>query len=345
MATFVKLPDGRTRVLIRKAGMPVRSRIFDTKRDAQQWATAIEGQLAGRSDGYIAPLAQTTVQKLINAYIDEIPNIGRSKLAYLKSIGHYYRNTPLNKFSDIHMLAYVEKRLKDKVAGVTLAGEISALSSVLKWGKHAKRLSINPEIAKNARSALSARNIDTRGESRERLLLPSEHKKLVDHFSAKDIVKTNMPMVINFALTTTMRLSEICNLRIEDLDRDAKTIIIRDRKHPTKKIGNNQIVPLINGAYEIALRMAGDRTEGQLFQGHTDDAVGAAFTRAVSKLKLGDLHFHDLRHTGITELFKQGLSIQLVAVLSGHSDWKMLKRYSHISANDVHAFVDGLKNG
>lgn len=89
--------------------------------------------------------------------------------------------------------------------------------------------------------------------------------------------------------------------------------------------------------------MAGDRTEGQLFQGHTDDAVGAAFTRAVSKLKLGDLHFHDLRHTGITELFKQGLSIQLVAVLSGHSDWKMLKRYSHISANDVHAFVDGLK--
>ena len=344
MAAIFQLEDKRYRVQIRRAGLPTRSRIFQTKREAQQWAASIEGQIkSSNTDGYIQPLATTTIQKLINAYIEEVPNIGRSKLAYLKSIGIYYKDTPLRKFSSIHMMSYVEKRLKDKVAGVSLAGEISALSSVLKWAKHAKRLDINPDIAKDARSALSARDIDTRGNDRERLMSPEEHKKLMKHYASKPMVKTNMPMVINFALLTTMRLGEICRIRIEDLDRDNKTIIIRDRKHPRKKLGNHQVVPLINGAYEIALQMAGDRTEGQLFKDHTEDAVGASFTRAVSKLKLGDLHFHDLRHTGITELFKQGLSIQLVAVLSGHSDWKMLKRYSHISANDVHAFVDNLK--
>ncbi|MGA9412261.1 MAG: tyrosine-type recombinase/integrase [Roseobacter sp.] len=56
-----------------------------------------------------------------------------------------------------------------------------------------------------------------------------------------------------------------------------------------------------------------------------------------------DLHFHDLRHLAITELFRAGLPVQLVAVVSGHKDWKHLKRYTQLCAADVHAALAGIQ--
>ncbi|HCL3539006.1 TPA: tyrosine-type recombinase/integrase, partial [Pseudomonas aeruginosa] len=58
------------------------------------------------------------------------------------------------------------------------------------------------------------------------------------------------------------------------------------------------------------------------------------------KCGIEDLHFHDLRHSAIGILFELGLQIHQVAVISGHSDWKMLKRYTHIDAEDVHAALE-----
>jgi integrase len=64
--------------------------------------------------------------------------------------------------------------------------------------------------------------------------------------------------------------------------------------------------------------------------------VSAYFTRAVAELKLPDLHLHDLRHEAISRLFAAGYRIEQVALVSGHRDWGMLKRYTHIRAADLH---------
>lgn len=62
----------------------------------------------------------------------------------------------------------------------------------------------------------------------------------------------------------------------------------------------------------------------------TTDAVSAAFTRATRILGIEDLHFHDLRHEGVTRLFEMGLTIPHVAAVSGHRSWSSLRRYTHI---------------
>jgi len=49
-----------------------------------------------------------------------------------------------------------------------------------------------------------------------------------------------------------------------------------------------------------------------------------------------DLRFHDLRHTGITMLFWRGLRIEEVAIVSGHTNWAQLKRYTHIKPEELH---------
>lgn len=52
-----------------------------------------------------------------------------------------------------------------------------------------------------------------------------------------------------------------------------------------------------------------------------------------------DLHFHDLRHRATAEFFRMGLDIPRVALLTGHKTWSMLRRYTKIKPEDVHAAV------
>jgi integrase len=69
--------------------------------------------------------------------------------------------------------------------------------------------------------------------------------------------------------------------------------------------------------------------ENRTFPANTD-AISAAFTRACKFLRIEDLHFHDLRHDGVSRLFELGWNIPQVACVSGHRSWASLKRYTHI---------------
>jgi site-specific recombinase XerD len=48
-----------------------------------------------------------------------------------------------------------------------------------------------------------------------------------------------------------------------------------------------------------------------------------------------DLRFHDLRHEAASRFFEKGLSIEEVALITGHQDWRSLKRYTHLSPVQV----------
>ena len=98
-------------------------------------------------------------------------------------------------------------------------------------------------------------------------------------------------------------------------------------KHPGEKVGNHQWLDLPPEAMAIVRRqpLSGPR----IFPASTD-AISAAFTRACKILDIPDLHFHDLRHEGISRLFELGWTIPHVATVSGHRSWKSLERYTHI---------------
>lgn len=146
--------------------------------------------------------------------------------------------------------------------------------------------------------------------------------------------------IIRFGAANAMRLGEICRIEIQDIRWNERAVLIRERKDPQRKLRNDQEVPLIGQAYDIARRRAEGRTEGRLFP-YDAKSASMAFSRACKKLGIVDLHFHDLRHLAITELFRAGLPMELVAVVSGHRDWKHLKRYTQLNASDVHAALEG----
>jgi integrase len=73
------------------------------------------------------------------------------------------------------------------------------------------------------------------------------------------------------------------------------------------------------------------KTDARIFP-FSPDAVSAAFTRTCKVLGIEDLHFHDLRHEGVSRLFEMGRTIPQAASVSGHRSWSSLQRYAHLRA-------------
>ena len=59
------------------------------------------------------------------------------------------------------------------------------------------------------------------------------------------------------------------------------------------------------------------------------------WSRACRRAGISNLHFHDLRHEATSRLFEKGLNIMEVSDITGHKDLKMLKRYTHLKAEDL----------
>jgi integrase len=133
--------------------------------------------------------------------------------------------------------------------------------------------------------------------------------------------------VIAFAIFSTRRLEEITRLRRADLDKEGSRILVRDMKNPGEKIGNDVWCDLPAEALQIIPSMPSSTDEIFPF---TTDAIGMGFTRACQFLGIDDLHFHDLRHEGVSRLFEIGRNIPQVAAVSGHRSWSSLKRYTHL---------------
>lgn len=64
--------------------------------------------------------------------------------------------------------------------------------------------------------------------------------------------------------------------------------------------------------------------------GVTTGAVKRSYMRAIRRAGI-----HDLRHEATTRLFEKGLNIMEVASITGHKDLRMLRRYTHLKAEDL----------
>lgn len=69
--------------------------------------------------------------------------------------------------------------------------------------------------------------------------------------------------------------------------------------------------------------------------GSSASSIQQAWQRLTKRAQIENLHFHDLRHEAISQLFEKGLSVAEVSLISGHKDVRQLFRYTHLRAEDV----------
>ncbi len=323
------------RALVRKKGV-TRCQTFQTKSAAKTWAIRIEAELDHVTTGSRLPAKGWTVGDLIDRYIADIKPVKQwspGKDSVLNKIKQHIGDRTSASFSVHMVMAFVRDRRREGVGDATIAGDMSYLSSVMKYARNTLRLDVSVDAIKEARGALVDNGMVT--QSIERTRRPTENElELLRAYYAKSWSKIPMMDIIDFAIASGMRRGEICKIEWGDLDEKKRIVVIRDRKHPQKKLGNHQTVPLLNDAFDIVMRQPrGDHPRIFPYQ---KQSVSAAFIRACKATGIEDLHLHDFRHHALSILFEQGYQIQEVALISGHRSWDMLKRYTHIKPESLH---------
>lgn len=253
---------------------------------------------------------------------------GKTKQSTHAMLKRELGSIPLKKLNAIHLRDFIDTRLADWAGGVTIAGDPSFFGAILKWGKYSRKMDLPTQIALDARRDFGARKVSTRSVEREREPTDTELDQLYAYWRDNKRQTTPMATICAFALATAMRQEEICSIRREDINLEKRTVIIRDRKDPRKKEGNHQTVPLLSAAWAIVQPMLASSKLGRVFP-YQAASVSTAFTRACSKLGIEDLRFHDLRHKATSDLFRSGLTIPQVALITRHKTWTQLKRYTH----------------
>jgi site-specific recombinase XerD len=146
----------------------------------------------------------------------------------------------------------------------------------------------------------------------------------------KEIENLKHKSIIALAYSTGMRVSEVCNLKIKDID-SARMII-----HITNAKGRkDRIVPLSEYVLGILREyFKAYKPKEYLFNGQFDLQYSPRSCNQIVKKYLGEAtHFHLLRHSSFTALLEQGTDMRIIQKLAGHSSSKTTEIYTHVSRN------------
>jgi integrase len=346
MGTIVKRKRGdgtvgyRAQIILRRKGKVVHQegKTFDREQAAKAWLSRRETELA--VPGALDRKEDPPLGDVIGRYIAESKKaIGRTKAQVLQAI----RDSDLGalrcgKIGSIELVAFAQSL---KVQPQTVQNYMSHLGAVFAIARPAWGYPLDQQAIKDAFVVLKKQGVTGKGRPRERRPTLDELDRLMEHFGeirAKRPASNPMQEIIVFALFSTRRQEEITRIIWSDYDKTR--VLVRDMKHPGDKAGNDTWCDLPPEAAAVIDSMP--KVAVQIFP-FTTDAISTAFTRACMVLGINTedmpdeqrLHFHDLRHEGVSRLFEMGRTIPQVASVSGHRSWSSLKRYSHIRG-EVH---------
>ena len=289
--------------IVRVSGHPAIYKSFKFKTDATRWAALTEVKLR-REDAGIIKIKFPKFEDAARRYIEEVSIhkkchrderytiLGLLKESWSTYPIHRIKPTTINKYRDT---------LGARVSAATVNRRLDVISSMFttfkkEWGYPVE----NPVLA--IRRPKRAAPRDRRfSEAELNLLIRGNH------------TTPELRSIINIALLTAMRLSEILRL-------DARMIE-----------GNTLMIPVAKTKNaDLPFRL-------------TKYALDKKFRRLCKKYNIKDAHFHDLRHQALTNFMKdKGLNVPETMLIAGHSDPRMLLRiYNNLEVHHVAKKLNG----
>lgn len=220
----------------------------------------------------------------------------------------------LSDISNIAISQMIELR-KHQVANGTINRELMLLSSIINkmelWGYNTPRIKI----------------------SRFRLKEKAENIKYLDSWeTAQKIIDNSAPHlkpIIYTALFTGLRLSNILNLKWEELDFVNNVINIKV-KDKTKDGGKNLSIPMIDKLVKILSSQPKINAFVFNYNGKPIKTIKHSWHTALKKAGVPYTNFHTLRHTAATWILKKTGNLKLTQQILGHSDIKTTTKYAHV---------------
>lgn len=321
MATIRKRGEGQYHVQIRKRGYPTQTKTFSKEADARRWATIIESEMERGVFVSRNEAEATLVSEILTRYANEVLPTKRSEQSdksRIKTLIEAFGPYRLASLSSTQVAQFRDRRLQ-VVGPQSVIHEINLLNRVLKtatmdWG-----------IALPGGLPTSQVRKPTKPRGRDRRVTAAELTRILEATES-----TELRTIVIVAIESGMRRSELAALAWEEIDLKRQTAHL-----PRTKTDVPRTVPLSKTAV-AALKKLGVKDEGPVFSLRAE-SMSQAFERACEphRANVVGLRFHDMRHEATSRLFEKGLNVMEVAAITGHKTLDMLKRYTHLRAEDL----------
>ncbi|MDC8803877.1 site-specific integrase [Halomonas pacifica] len=253
----------------------------------------------------------------------------------------FFGGREVGSITGMDIKAYIRWRREAGRANATINRELAALSSAINY--------CNREWDWGMTNPVKGRLLKE-PHHRERYLTRAEVGRLISEARALrqgDLLAD----FIELAVHTGCRRGELLGLEWSrvTLEKGRETITLNARH---TKSGKPRQVPLNAAAVAAIKRRATWRAEhapGSPWVfcrpgGGPVKSLRNGFERAAGEAGLTDLRIHDLRHTAASWLVTDGVPLEVVKELLGHSSITMSERYAHLAPHRVREAVNRLSH-
>jgi integrase/recombinase XerD len=136
--------------------------------------------------------------------------------------------------------------------------------------------------------------------------------------------------ILTLTYSVGLRVSEVVNLKIQDID--SKRMLIHIKNAKGRK---DRIVPLSNNVLEVLRNYyKKEKPIEYLFNGQKSNKYSIGSCQKIYKKYIDkESSIHCLRHSSFTNLLENGTNLRTIQSIAGHSSSKTTEIYTHVSNN------------
>lgn len=262
-----------------------------------------------------------------NIYLSNIKNQGKSEntiAAYdriLTLFGNWKGNDDVNTSSQELLAFFTELNVKKNLKPASLHQYEACISSFYKF------LVLQEIIEKNPMDRIDRPKVKNQ---QLKSLHHGEVMELVDNLQ-KEIKNPVYSLIVRTIYATGLRISELCNLKIENIDFKDETITIIGKGNKVRTVCcEPQTLQMIK-------EHVAPRTSGYVFEGRSKEGNMSrqSIERIFKENAPSGITPHKIRHSFATELYKASHDLTAVQTSLGHSSIQTTQIYLHNNMDEV----------
>lgn len=268
--------------------------------------------------------------ELFITYLENTNKAENTIKQYSRHIKHFFsfleeKNiTEIEQVKTIHLDLYASQWIKSKNKSSTRKNKMDAIKSLFKFLQTREYIEKNPTISTNE---IQIKDVDRKEKF---VLTPKESEKLMNAVTKYARNKSKAYLMMLLMLKCALRVNEVCELKVSNIDMKTKTITIYGKR------GKKRVIPLFPEMidnYKLYIKARKNESEYLFTSKNTESpmkprAIHDFVKSYVKKAKINkNIGPHALRRTAATRLLQSGARITSIQKFMGHSSVSTTEMY------------------
>jgi integrase/recombinase XerD len=237
--------------------------------------------------------------------------------------------TTLREIGTDELSAFLTQRKKDDLNAASLRITTVHLKVFFRWLAARERLEMDP-----AEPLIAPHGDQTLPET----LNAADIERLLDSIQPDQPLGRRDKAILELFYSSGLRLSELCNAKLEMVDFDDGFIRITGKGNKTRiiRVGKKALAALGDYLQNERHSLVGKKTSSHVFLSIRGGALSPDRVRQIVKERAAqagidqNVYPHLLRHSFATHLLEGGADLRVIQELLGHADISTTQIYTHV---------------